>query len=130
MLLRRVVVRVLHDPFPHRERQVQPAKLQMPILEMLHDAQRVQIVIEAQPMPLERLIEGPFPGMPKRRMPDVMRQRQRLGQVLVQAQRPRDGARNLRHFHSVGQPAAEMIRPAVREHLRLRPQAAERRANE
>ena len=36
-------------------------------------------------------------------------QRQRLGQVLVQSQRPRDGARDLRHFHGVGQAAAEVV---------------------
>ena len=45
-------MRVLHDAFPHREGEVQSAKLEMPIFEMLDDAQRVQIVIEAQPLTL------------------------------------------------------------------------------
>ena len=42
-----------------------------------------------------------------------------LGQVLVQVQRPRDGAGDLRDFERVGQPGDEMILRRGDEDLRL-----------
>jgi hypothetical protein len=52
-------------------------------------------------------------------MPDIVRQSQRLGQILIQAQRPTGGPRDLRHFHRMRQAAAEMVRPTIRKDLRL-----------
>ena len=104
-----VISRVLDDAFADRQGQIQPAKLQMPVLEVLHDAQRMQIVIETQAVLAQLVVERALSGMAKGRMPDIVRQRQRLGQVLIQPQRARHGPRNLRHFHGVGQAAAEVI---------------------
>jgi hypothetical protein len=64
--------------------------------------------------------------MAERRMADIVRQAQRLGQILVQPQRPRDHAADLRHFQAVRQPHAIMIAIGRDEHLRLVAQAAER----
>ena len=65
-------------------------------------------------------------GMAERRMAEVVREAQGLGQILVEAERARDGAADLRDFEAVGQPDAEMIAVGRDEHLRLVAQAAER----
>ena len=114
------------DAFAHLEREIEAGKIQIAPLEFLDDAQRVQIVIEAVSERLQQFVEAPFPGMPKRRMPDVVDQRQRLGQIRVEVQRSGHGARHLRHFDRVRQPVAEMIGIARGEDLRLRFEAPER----
>ena len=126
MLLRAVVARVLDDALAHAQRQVQPAMRRVPLLEVLHDAQRMKVVIEAQPMPLQAFVQRSLARVPKRRMPDVVHQRQRLRQVLVQPQRLGHAARNLHHLNRVRQAAAKVVRGAAGEHLRLACQPAER----
>ena len=86
----------------------------------------MQIVIEAVSERLAAIREPPFPGVPKGRMPDVVDQRQRLGQIRVEVQRPGHGAGHLRHFDGVRQAVAEMIGIARGEDLRLRLEAPER----
>ena len=71
------------------------------------------------------LIELVFTGMAKRRMADVVHQRERFGEIGIQLERPGHGARNLRHFKRVRQAIAEMIGKARGEDLRLRFEAAE-----
>ncbi len=126
MLNQRIIPRVLDDPFAYAEGQIQPAKSGITNLEVFHDAQRVQVVVEAQSKFPHGLVQRPFAGMPEGRMPNVMHQRQRFRHVLVQLQRVGDGARNLRHFHGVGEPAAKVVGVAVSEDLRLSRQAAKR----
>ena len=58
-------------------------------------------------------------------MAEVVRQRDRLGQVLVQAERPGDGARDAGDLHRVGHARAVMVARAVEEDLRLVLQPAE-----
>ena len=71
--------------------------------------------------------QRPLAGMPEGRMAEVVRQRQRLGQVLVQPQHAGDGAGDLRHLQAVGQPRAVMVALVEHEHLRLVGEAAEGR---
>ncbi len=123
-----VVARVLHDALAHCERQIQSAERRVPFLKPCHDAQRVQIVVEAQTVSPQRAVERLFSGVPKGRMPDVVRQRQRFGQLRIQPQSRCHGARNLRHFKSVGQAAAKVVRQPLGgqagKDLRLAGQAA------
>ena len=70
---------------------------------------------------LERILAG----MTERRMAEVMGEAQRLGQVLVEAERAGDRAADLRDFEAVGQPNPVMVAVGRDEHLRLVPQAAE-----
>src|SRR5277367_1493489 len=125
MLRGRIITRVLDDAFPRAERQVQPAKLGVPALKVLDNAQRVQIVVESQSVFAQSIVESAFARMPEGRMANVMDQRQRFCQPLVQAQHCCYGARDLRHLHRVGQAAAEVVRVAVREYLRLAGKTAE-----
>ena len=48
-------------------------------------------------------------GVAERRMAEVVRQRDRLGQILVQPQRPRQRPRDLRHLQRMGQPGAVVV---------------------
>lgn len=58
---------------------------------------------------VERSLQRILARMAERRMADVVRQAQRLGQVLVQPQRPRDRAADLRDLQAMGQADAEMV---------------------
>ena len=64
-------------------------------------------------------------AMAERRMAEVMGQAQRLGQILVEAQRAGHGPADLRDFDRMGQANPEMIAVGGDEYLRLVAQAAE-----
>ena len=77
------------------------------------------------PNALHRLIERALAGMPERRVAEIVRERDRLGEILVEAQLARDRARDLRHLERVRQPRAVVIALVEDEHLRLVGQTAE-----
>ena len=64
--------------------------------------------------------------MAERRMAEVVRQRQRLGEVLVEPERARQRAGDLGDFERMGEPGAVMVALVIDEHLRLVRQPAER----
>src|SRR3546814_1242214 len=66
---------------------------------------------------LARVTEG--------RVADVVREAQGFGQILVEPERARDTAADLRDLDAVGQPDAIMLAVGRDEHLRLVAQAAE-----
>ena len=57
-------------------------------------------------------------------MPQIVRQRDRLGQIFVQGQRPRDRPADRRHLDRMREPRPQMIAGPVQENLRLIFQAA------
>jgi hypothetical protein len=65
--------------------------------------------------------------MSKWRMTEVMRQRQRFGEVLIEPQRAGERARDLRDLQRVGQPRAVVITLVEHKDLRLVLEAAESR---
>ena len=77
-------------------------------------------------MILQAGIERALAGMAEWRMAEVVRQRQRFGQVLVQTQLACQRTGDLRHLQRVGQPGAVMVTLMEDEHLRLVLEAAER----
>ncbi len=95
------------------------------MLQLGHQTQRMGIVIEAAER-RRRRGKRFFAGMAERRVAEVVRQRDRLGQILVQRQHPRDGAGDLRHFQRMGHPRAVIIAFVLHEDLRLVLEAAER----
>jgi hypothetical protein len=111
---------------PSSVSQVETVESQILALDTHHDPEALRVVIEAAEARHEP-VEGPLPGMPERRMPEVVRQRQRLRQVLVEPELPRHRARDLRHLEAVRQPCAVVIALVVDEHLRLVDQPPERR---
>ena len=60
-------------------------------------------------------------------MAEIVRQRQRLGEVLVEAERAGQRARDLGHFERVGEPGAVVVALVEDEHLRLVLEPAEGR---
>ena len=69
-------------------------------------------MVKAQAKSAQALIQCLFAGVAKGRVADIVRQRQRLGEVFVQLEDPRQGARNLGYLNGVGEPVAEVIREA------------------
>ena len=97
------------DPLADFERQVEAGKTRVALFEALDDAQGVQVVIETFAETRHLAIQFLFAGMSEGRMADIVRQRQRFGEIFVQLQNGGQGAGNLRHFDGVGEPVAEMI---------------------
>ncbi len=115
---------VLEDAVAHLPRQVEPATV---ALEPLDDAQRVLVVAEAAEAALaQQLVERLLAGVAERRVADVVAERDRLGQILVQAQRPRDPARDPGRLERVREPRAEVVALGIDEDLRLVAQTPER----
>ena len=105
--------------------QVQAIEPWVPALQFRHDAQGVAVVIKATPRrhhPFQRILTA----MPERRVAQIMRQRQRLGEILVDTERAGQAAGDLRHFQAMGETHAEMITIRRDKHLRLVAQPAER----
>ena len=75
-------------------------------------------MVEAAPRRI-LCVERILAGMPERRVAEIMDQRYRLGEILVAAQRARQGAGDLRHLDRVGEPGAVVIALVGDEHLRL-----------
>ena len=124
VLVGAVVARMLDDPLAHAERKVQSAVVRVTLLEVLNDAQRMEVVVEAQTVAFEALIQCTFARVAERRVADVVDQRQRLREILVQPQRLGNAARDLHDFDGVGETAAEVIGSAAGEYLRLPCEAA------
>src|SRR5690606_38704306 len=86
--------------------------------------QRMAVVIEAavrRHRGLQRILACVTEG----RMADVVREAQGLRQILVEAERARDAATDLRDLDAVGQADAVMIAVGRDEHLRLVAQTPE-----
>src|SRR4051812_16904159 len=110
---------MLDDSFAHFKREIESWKARVALLEMLHDAQGVQIVIEAIAETAHLPVEFFFAGMREWRMSYVVGQRQRLGQLLIKPQHQRHRARNLRYLDCVCEAIAKVVGDARRKYLRL-----------
>jgi hypothetical protein len=69
----------------------------------------VQIVVEAQSVGAQDVVECLFAGMPERGMADVMRQCERLDEFRIESEGVRKGAGDLGYFQRVSEPAAEVV---------------------
>src|ERR1700733_3026463 len=121
-----VVARVLDDALANAQGEIEAREGWGAFLEGSNDAERVQVVIEAQAMRVHCFVEGAFARMAEGRMPGVVHQRERFGEVSVESERGSDGARKLRHFNGVGEAAPVVVGVAVGKHLRLAGEAAKR----
>jgi hypothetical protein len=119
MLLNAVVARVFDDALANAKRKIQPAMRCITLLKVLDDPQRMNVMVESPAVTFESAVQRTLSSMPKWRMTDVMNQRQRFGQILMQAERSRSRTSYLRYLDSVSQPAAEVVGSSTREHLRL-----------
>ena len=111
--------------FEHLAGEIQPGKVWVTGFEKLHNPQRLGVVVEA-PCTREQIVERVFAGMPERRVADVVPERQRLDEILVERQRPRERAGDARDLERVGEAAAVVVAMVAGEDLRLVGQPAER----
>jgi len=97
------------------------------LLELLDDMKRVQIVIEPAAVRAHQLVKLAFPRVPERRVPDVMHQSQRLGEIGIEPERSCHGTRDLGHFQRMRETITKVIGIPRGEDLRFRFQAPKRR---
>jgi len=122
---RRVVRRVvLGQALADNAGQVQPAELRVGVLQVVHDAERLAVVLESAVVG-HQLVQRRLARVPERRVPQIVRQRNRLQEVLVEAQGPPERARDLRDLERVRQAGPEVIVLVRHEDLRLEVEAAE-----
>ncbi len=65
------------------------------------------------------VVQHALAGVAERRVPEIVPERDRFGQLLVEPQDLRDAARDLRDLERVRQPGAVVIAGRREEHLRL-----------
>ena len=104
--------------------EVEPVEARIFLFERGDHAQRLGVVVEAAGA-AHRGIERALAGMTERRMAEIVGQRQRLGEVLVDPKRAGDGAGDLRDFETMGEAGAVMIALVIDEHLGLIVEPAE-----
>ena len=92
------------------------------VFQLLHHAQALLIVPEAA---VTEVVQRALADMPEGGMPQVVPQGDGFRQVLVEAQRPRDGAGHLLYLQGVGQAGAEMVALRCDEDLGLELQPPE-----
>ena len=71
------------DAFAHGEGQVEPPKGCVALFKPGDNPQGVQVVVEAQAMRPERVVESLFAGVAEGRVADVVGQRQSFGEIGV-----------------------------------------------
>ena len=115
---------VVEDPVADLFGQVQP----LPVaLEGVDDPQRVDVVLEAGVAALaQSRVERALAGVAEGRVAEVVAEPDRLGQVLVEAQRPRDRAGDPAGLEGMGEPGPVVVALGGDEDLRLVLEAAER----
>lgn len=116
---------MLEDAFARLEAQVQAVERAIVFLELVDDGQALQIVLEAAVLAHAR-VQCVLPGMAERRMAEIVRERNRFDEILVQAQVARHRTRDLRDFQAVRETGAEQVAFVIDEHLGLVFEPAER----
>src|SRR5437899_8704208 len=104
-----IIARMLDDTFANFKCKIQTGKIKIALLELFDDAEGVQIVIEVTAAHAHQYIELPLAGMAERRMANVVDQRERFGEIGIQAESRGHGASNLRDLQRVRQAVAEMV---------------------
>ena len=117
---------VLHRPLQGFPGEVEPVELGVAILELGQDAERLGVVVEAG-IRLHHTVQRLLAGMAERRVAEIVSQRHRLAEILVETQHATDGAGDLRHLERMGQPRPIMVALMVDEDLGLVLEAPEGR---
>ena len=98
---------VVEDAVAHLFGEVEPPAV---ALQHVDHPQRVDVVLEPPAAALaQRRVEGLLAGVPERRVAEVVAEPDRLGQVLVEAERSGDGAGDAACLQRVGEAGAVMV---------------------
>ena len=115
---------VLHQAFQRFPCQVQAVEAGVTALQLRDDSQGLGVVLETAVL-LHAIVQHFLAHVAEGRVAQIVRQRQCLGEILVQRKRAGDGAGDLRHLQRMGESRAEMVAVVGDEHLGLVHQAAE-----
>ena len=63
---------MFNDSLAHFKSEIDPGKSKIPMLELLDDSKRMQVVIEVATVGVHQLIQLPFTGVTEGRMPNVV----------------------------------------------------------
>ena len=85
---------------------------------------RVAVVVEAA-IVAHAGVERVLAGMAERRVAEIVAERDRFGEIVVEPKRPGERARDLRHLDGMGEAGAEMVALVIDEDLGLVGEAAE-----
>ena len=88
---------MLDQPLERLPGEIEPVEVRVAALQRCDHPQRLRIVVKAAER-RETFVERPLASMAEWRMSEVVRQRQRLGQVLVEAERASKRTGDLCHF--------------------------------
>ena len=116
---------MLEDAFPGFKREIEAVVGGVSLFQAIDHPQTLQVVLK----PTKRLhafVERILPRMAKRGMPQIMRQRNRLHQILIDLKRPGNGTPQLGNLQGMRQPRTKKVTFMVQEHLRLVDKAPER----
>ena len=100
----------------HLVAQIKPAKAGVTHFDPIHRPQALRVMIETAVRP-HQIIQYPLTGMTKRRMPEVMGQRDGLGHIAVQAQRLGDRPGYLGGLDRMGQARPIVVALMIDENL-------------
>jgi len=125
MLIGAVVARMLDDTLANAKGEIEATVGGVALLEVFDYAEGVDVVVEAAAVSAEAGIEGALASVAEGGMANVVDQSESFGKVLIEAERSRDGAGDLRDFDGMGEAAAEVVGGAAGEDLGFACQAAE-----
>jgi hypothetical protein len=117
---------MLYDSFAHFKGEIQPLEFDVALFEVLHNSQRLQVVIEPASIAAHQFIELSFPCVAEGWVTDVVHQAERFHEFRVQTKRGSDGPPNLRDFERVRETISKVIGKTRAEDLGLGFQSPER----
>ena len=109
---------MFREAFQNFPRKIQAGKAGILFLQFLDDAETVEIVLKSA-VAFHQAGKHHFALVTKRRMPEVVRERNGLGEIGVEAERAGNVPGTGGHFNRVREPRAEMIAGAAEKNLRL-----------
>src|SRR5215211_695234 len=109
---------MLAHTLAHFPSEVQAGEFGVTLFQLCDDAQGLPVVVKATVI-LHEAGESHFTRMPERRMTEIVRETDRLDQVLVGAEGTCQRAPDLSHLQRVREAGAEIVAFVIDEYLRL-----------
>ena len=115
------------EPFQCLPSQIKPVEGRIAALELGDNSLRLSIMIKTSIRPHE-FVKYILARVAEWRVTKIMRERKRLGKIIVEAERAGEGAGNLADLERMGEPRAKVVALVRNKDLRLVGEPAEGRA--
>jgi len=115
---------MLGEAFQRFPAEIETVEVRIWSLQLRDNSDGVRVVVKAAGIG-ERRAQCIFAGMAERRMAEIVRETERLGEILIEAERPGHSPPDLRDFEAVREPDAIMVAVGSDEHLCLVAETAE-----